>query len=1317
MSAISARNVRKSQRKVKMLWNEILAMQENLQELKRTLSGCVGEIMDHLVQKEKIVHIPMDSSEYLSIMHRGSWTDHEKIEEMLHQLIVKSRQDEMVHQLIVKSRQDEDDDDRTGNSHTSHSAVFRTFCDILLTTKVNCPALEGRLREDACRLKANGRREDAASCSLRLPHLAREKLKNGQASDYLAKEAKRRDCIEKFMRHQAEVCREDGRRLNTARCSVSDAFVAVDVQIANERRILGLTASWSVPATHNHMDSGGESLCLTVEKASQLLGIAADSVPHTAGKVWDLLQALKVMVVGNPGQGKTFLSKSLLNEFVSSRDHGNKSSLACLYDCVIPISCRETERMKSNDWHVFLGLDHPALQFSDMEKTWVCEHLIDKASRVLVVFDGLDEVDVEWFSEAVTTQGNGSAAINFLYSAKRKNKLLGASVFVTSRPCSQAYSLVKDCNRYFNLSGFSEESFRHYCYSQLGDAAGSRCLEQLNDLRYRQLGKVTRSTPLFASLLCHYYSTRHSVPNSATDIYHHYLISVIASLQDRGFVCDPTVQVFKTVPNPCLGKDAYDLLPGQHYSVLDIVDHHLEHAVLMRGQFNAATSCVADGDDNCAIDGYSIVAALDDVYQLALDALLNHRHSFAASALSNQSLLICKTLGVLVPCVASRVSSPQHQVSFAHLTFQDWCAARAASQAEDMLATVRQCIELLDTGPSAQLFWQFLLSSQRCDSLMATILALREHNQTKRNLFDRKSFLTFLLLCLSERLRVTQHGCTACCREFEQAAGVLVRDGINLAGIYLEDCHIKALASLVQVVGRSDHLVLEGCSLTAPQSLLLVPSLPFVTRVDLSGSAISGEVFAGLARNLRAKRQACNLKSLNVTRCQLTGLPDSSSELVAFMVISKIESLDLKESPVFGTQFLRQCKSSLAVSSSMTLLNLGYCGLSLEEGCGRLLSFIATCFPSLEQLRLTGNKLTNSNVVGLLTSMSFHKRIQQLHLQDNLLDDGIAYDLVEFFQRRDAARQPGSEVVLAPCDVVLTGNKTSKNVLKQIATSGFCGNDRLFGDGAYVADNTVYLQCIRATVSKCKGLLNGLLVDELMAPLATCLLASNITVLDLTTCQIADTGARALAGGFLKQTTTLSVLVLYNNLLTMVGAMAVLDALATERPVSTASKISALVLSRNDLFSMGTDVDCYCQFLMAIKLLRSLCFLSLENTGMPDHVGFDLLSHALKYHPRISFLNIACNVISDRTVSALCSLAGNGSCLTHIGLINNPITCEGEAELVASHAVKAMVYVGMSFKSSKACHLSRPFTNDFRHYSVETLVDIAREYGDAEEGR
>ena len=1092
--------------------------------------------------------------------------------------------------------------------------------------------------------------------------------------------------IERYKIHLKKQCEVQSRHASMAPTqeSVEDTFVSMTAMTEREalrlsvQRSKGNRAQPGPSASAFLADLADDSKCsFELHNPLQLLmkdpksgaqpARSASSNSRGASSSGQKVKLLKrCMLMSGAGKGKTMACRRVMADYSSDEAPGLMQEH---FDFVIPISCRDTDRVSTSVWTEFLGLDHHALDITSDEREEVLRYLSANSERVLLLLDGVDEGGKDAFQYT-------SAACQFMDETK-KNRLVNASVVVTSRPCEKATDLVRQCAAYYRLTGFTDAQLRDFCCQQLGGAeSAEKCLAELAQASRKHLKHAVQTTPLLAALLCQEFALSEAVPPSTTSFYVQFMCSAVAELERKRRKQFSKVTLGQTPTSGHTYSGGFQA--GDQLSVHDVITNGLEHHVQ---QGPAGSLC----------DGAELVQALCHLYRLSMERLLLGRAWFSSSDMPDDCLTLCKQLGFLVPVdnQSSASGSAGRRVAFLHLTIQEFCAARSFATQQSFVSNISQYFSEIGVGEETQPFWRFVAGSI-LTKLLPDFLKVMLAESTHKSVLQQRRFILFLMSCLLERsLSFNSSPVLSSsddqCKDLARSAVILLQTshGVNLSGIHLNDSDISALCNVLRLSERVHLVDISNCNLSRDQITEIAPYLRQCVDVNLHGNNLSGsslEVVAAALSHSPHMQRDCSIAELNITGAWLT--EHDAGSLSKLLHLPHLRTINVSTNDLRNASLeLLQAKIT---TPSLSMSNLCASNIGLFTGCGTALSSLILSMPNLTQLSLHANNLKDEDATCILSALQHKQRIEIIGLQRNLLTNDIASYIDNFLKARRVYTNTASadkaqalpNKLQRPCRMYLTGNAVDASLLKALEKAGNCGDDEIIIADWSITSGRTCQRDVKDIVAQYGGNLEAKVSNLTMESLGKFIAGdSSIRKLDLSSNAIKDDGVQALARQGLQFNSTLHILRFNTNSISISGAAAIVAS-------SKQGKLQVLVLTENPVFKDGvTGVDSYMTFMSSLPLCCDLRIVSMGYTGMTDAIAEDLLT-ALTGHENLEVLFLDRNKLGDNTVKKLVDMKRTTSSLKMVSLVNNQITGDGIRCILSSPDMISMdrIWVGGNLK-------------------------------------
>ena len=362
--------------------------------------------------------------------------------------------------------------------------------------------------------------------------------------------------------------------------------------------------------------------------------------PKRPGEIVDN-QHKNILIVGRPGIGKTLFCTKFMRDWASDRLFDEAQNSEVRFDVAFLVKFR---RLNSTaELNLRELLDHSEFSTNMTDVVW--DYILENPSRVLFIFDGIDE-----YSERKKIQEEDSIykdtvkekmPLHALYTKIMAGKLLGGAtvltVSTTARPTAESCIRNPDPSRVVEILGFSSGQVRNYVEKYTGDDkdAGETIWQHIsNNLKLFSLCYIPANCFIICSCLLYMLQSFHSnsihgltsLATKLTDIYSFAVKIIFFRHSDR-------------YRNKTVGQD-------QIFTKFDELDEEVE------GDFKKLGTIAFKG-----IKEGTLTFESDEVANLE-DCDLLHR------------------LPDLKPEAKRPFEKPKTQYSFQHLTIQEFFAAK-----------------------------------------------------------------------------------------------------------------------------------------------------------------------------------------------------------------------------------------------------------------------------------------------------------------------------------------------------------------------------------------------------------------------------------------------------------------------------------------------------------------------------------------------------------------------------------------------------------------------------------------------------------------
>ena len=205
-----------------------------------------------------------------------------------------------------------------------------------------------------------------------------------------------------------------------------------------------------------------------------------------------------VLIEGDPGMGKTTYCQKLAYDWATSREHWDKSFP--MIALLLLLRCHE---IKSNLWQ---AIDEQLLpdDIDEESKQNLFKFIHENQSRVLFVFDGLDEADLSKID---------------LFISLTEGKQLPKCLFVFTSRHESGMKMRRYCDNLWEIVGFTQEDAEDFIYKYFRNM--EHLAERLvKEIRSRSDLRQLMSNPLNTALLCILCEDfKEAFPKSRTQLY------------------------------------------------------------------------------------------------------------------------------------------------------------------------------------------------------------------------------------------------------------------------------------------------------------------------------------------------------------------------------------------------------------------------------------------------------------------------------------------------------------------------------------------------------------------------------------------------------------------------------------------------------------------------------------------------------------------------------------------------------------------------------------------------------------------------------
>ena len=227
----------------------------------------------------------------------------------------------------------------------------------------------------------------------------------------------------------------------------------------------------------------------------------------------ECLNPRTILIEGDPGMGKTTYCQKLAYDWATKKDEWDPSFPEI--EVLLLLKCNE---IQSNIWE---AIDDQILpeEMEDQAKECFFKFIRENQSKVLLVLDGLDEVD--------------PSNLKVLSSLIQGKELSGCYIVVTSR--HEAGSKVRRyCDTLWEIKGFTKKDAQSFILKYFKNVGkGHLAWKLIRSIRDRDLKELTKN-PLNTALLCVICEDFEGVfPTSRTELYTEIVLCVLRRYEQK----------------------------------------------------------------------------------------------------------------------------------------------------------------------------------------------------------------------------------------------------------------------------------------------------------------------------------------------------------------------------------------------------------------------------------------------------------------------------------------------------------------------------------------------------------------------------------------------------------------------------------------------------------------------------------------------------------------------------------------------------------------------------------------------------------------
>ena len=637
----------------------------------------------------------------------------------------------------------------------------------------------------------------------------------------------------------------------------------------------------------------------------------------------ECLSPRTILIEGDPGMGKSTYCQKLAYDWATKKDEWDPSFPEI--EVLLLLKCNE---IQSNIWE---AIDDQILpeEMEDQAKECFFKFIRENQSKVLLVLDGLDEVD--------------PSKRKLLSSLIQGKELSRCYIVVTSR--HEAGSTVR---RYFDtlweIEGFTKKDAESFILKYFKNINKEHLAWKLMlRMWHRGLSELTKN-PLTTALLCVICEDfEGAFPASKTELYTEIVLCVLRRYeQKQGFASrnEDLMTVYKKELID-LGRMALEsLLKGELY----FEEHKSDGCLIVLSKFGFL-SLQAGGSKRKVVVRYAFLhksfqeffAGFYLAYKL-IEGEIECESVVTDQRYENELYQVFLfTIGILVSASAKTAQSLVTYMA------RNITSLRSARDISNRLAYSLGCLSKHES-----------LVCTLGEHLHITYLKLE-------NLISTRIFVS-LSKVLSVNSSLTHLDLSDCIIDHSETAslfqGLAVNSSLTNLGLSTNSIGDSGAASLSQVLEVNSSL----------------------TNLDLSKNSIGNSGAASLSQALAVNSSLTNL----VLRNNSIGDSGAASLFQALAVNSSLTNLDLSYNRIggFGAASLFQ---ALAVNSSLTNLDLSYNRIG-GFGAASLFQALAVN-SSLTNLYLSRNSIHDSGAASLSQALAVNSSLTNLDLSANSIGD------------------------------------------------------------------------------------------------------------------------------------------------------------------------------------------------------------------------------------------------------------------------------------------------------------------------------------------
>ena len=756
-----------------------------------------------------------------------------------------------------------------------------------------------------------------------------------------------------------------------------------------------------------------------------------------------------VLIEGDPGMGKSTYCQKLAYDWATKQKELDPSFPDI--DVLLLLKCHE---VKSSIWEAIDDQILPA-EIDDQAKECFFKFVRENQSRVLLVLDGLDEMD--------------STEIKRIYDLVEGKELSGCHVILTSRH-EVGRKLRRYCDTLWEIVGFTKEDANSFIRTYFKNVKREDLLENLlQKIRYSDELRNLCENPLNVTLLCVLCEDLEGVfPTSRTELYTEIVQCVLRRYEKK----------------QGLSSKSEDLVSIYRDDLVDlgrVALHSLRKGELYFEEDESGSTSIA----------------LSKFGFLSLQASGCKRKAVVRYAFLHKSFqeffsgfyLACQILDGGNDCVSvvndKRYKDELKQVFLFMIGILASTSKETAETAKSVIKTMAENINLVDPDCDKDIRGLFHLAFGcilECPSLSRTLgLHLHISNLDLNWNSIGDSGATSLSQALAVNSSLTSLD--------------LTRNSIGASGATSLSQALAVNSSLSSLNLSENSIVASGA--TSLSQALATNS--FLSNLDLSWNNIGASGATSFSQALAVNS---SLTSLNLSWNSI-GDSGATSLSKALEVNSSLTSLTLRDNNI-GASGATSLSKALAVNSSLTSLNLCLNGICASGATS--LSQALAVNSSLTSLNLSWNSIGDSGATFLSQGLAVNSSLTSLDLTRNSIGASGATSLSQ-------ALAVNSSLTSLNLSLNIIGDSGATSLSQALATNSSLTSLNLRDTGIGDSGATSLSQALAVNSPLTNLHLGRNWISDSGAPFLCQALAvnSSLTSLDLTRNSIGASGATSLS--------------------------------------------------------------------------------------------------------------------------------------------------------------------------------------------------------------